>query len=237
MKLGYLIYNDGGNLTSHSNCFIGNDQRIASIVTDNQVGDVQTTLSFVQRNSTELPPTGCEFLARVTTGALDRLGFQDVAFTCENSDAEVCSASSLKKVNPPCLKSLDDVYHSEANLTDDMSLRTYILCPRTIFKVGTRSGNNGTPDDGSHPIIINRSNMRLLCGADGTSQNDCVITGGDIQLGIIDEFNTGGLPATNSLVRGIIFTGAAQSNIQANFPCHVVVQDCIFRVRRSSAFD
>jgi hypothetical protein len=237
MKLGYLIYNDGGDLTLHTNCFIDNDQRIAPIVTENQRGEVQTTLSFVQRLSDELPPTGCEFLTTVTSGTLDQLGFQDVAFTCEKSDAAVCTASSLSKADPPCLTSLDDVYHFEANLTDGRSLRTYILCPGTKFEVGSRNVNNGTPSDGSYPIIINRPNMRVLCGADGSSENDCVIIGGDVQLGIIDEFNTGGLPATNSLVRGITFTGASLLNIQATFPCHVIVQDCIFRVRRSSLFD
>jgi hypothetical protein len=232
MKLGYLIYNDGGDLTGHTNCFIGNDPRIAPIVTENQHSKVQTTLSFVQRLSAELPPTGCEFLASVTTGSLDQLGSQDVAFTCQNSDAAVCTASSLNKVDPPCVTSLDDVYYFEANLADDRSLRTYILCPGTKFEVGSRNGNNGTPFDLSHPIIINRPNMRVLCGADGSSQNDCVITGGDMQLGIIDEFNTGGLPAMNSLVRGITFTGASLANIQATFPCHVIFQDCIFRVRQ-----
>jgi hypothetical protein len=239
MKLGYLIYNDGGDLTLHTNCFIDNDKRLAPIVTENQ--RVQTTLSFVQRLSHELPPTGCEFLATVTTGTLNQLGFGDVAFNCESSDASVCTASSLNKADPPCLTSLDDVYRFEANLTDDRSLRTYILCPGTKFEVGSRNVNNGTPfdmppSDGSYPIIINRPNMRVLCGADGSSQNDCVITGGDIQLGIINEFNTL-LPATNSLVRGITFTGASLLNIQATFPCHVIVQDCIFRVRQSSVFD
>lgn len=242
MKLGYLIYNDGGDLTGHTNCFIGNDPRIAPIVTENQFGNVQTTLSFVQRLSAELPPTGCEFLATVTTGTLDQLDFQDVAFTCQNSDAAVCTASSLNKVDPPCLTSLDDVYHFEANLTDDRSLRTYILCPGTKFEVGGRNSNDGNPfdmsrSDGSYPIIINRPNMRVLCGADGSSQNDCVITGGDMQLGIIDEFNTGGLPAMNSLVRGITFTGASIANIQATFPCHVIVQDCIFRVSNSPVLE
>jgi hypothetical protein len=241
MKLGYLIYNDGGDLTGHTNCFIGNDPRIAPIVTEN--GKAQTSLSFVQRLSAELPPTGCEFHAIVTTGTLDQLGSQDVAFTCQNSsDADVCAASSLNKVDIPCLTNLDDVYHLEANLTDDRSLRTYILCPGTKFEVGRRNGNNRSPfdlspSDGSYPIIINRPNMRVLCGADGRSQNDCVITGGDMQLGIIDEFNTGGSPAMNALVRGVTFTGAGIANIQVTFPCHVVVQDCIFRVRQSTALD
>ena len=242
MKLGYLIYNDGGDLTGHTNCFIGNDPRIAPIVTENQHGKVQTSVSFLQRLSAELPPTGCEFLSTVTTGTLNQLGSQDVAFTCQNSDAAVCAASSLNKVDLPCLTSLDDVYYFEAKLTDDRSLRTYILCPGTKFEVGSRNGNNGrpfdlSPSDGSYPIIINRPNMRVLCGADGRSQNDCVITGGDMQLGIIDEFNTGGSPAMNSLVRGITFTGAFLANIQATFPCHVIVQDCIFRVRQSTAHD
>ncbi len=137
---------------------------------------------------------------------------------------------------------MDDVYHFEANLTDDRSLRTYILCPGTKFEVGSRNGDNGSPfdlspSDGSYPIIVNRPNMRVLCGADGSSQNGCVISGGDMQLGIIDEFKTGGPPAINSLVRGITFTGASLANIQATFPCHVIFQDCIFRVRQSSVLD
>jgi hypothetical protein len=228
MKLAFLISNAGGNLISHTNCFLDNDPRIVPIVTEQ--GNIQATSSFVQRQVAVTSPTGCDFTASVTNGTLSRMGFEDVAFACTDSDAQTCGAASVKRVKVPCIDILNDVYQAESVVTDDSIVRTYLLCPKTTFKVATMNDNVGNPFDGSHPIIINRPNMRILCGAEGNSENNCVVSGGVFQLGIVDEFGTGGPPATNALVSGITFTGASSVNVQATFPSHVVLSDCIFKV-------
>jgi hypothetical protein len=228
LQLAYFMCTTGGSLNAHNNCFLGNDERIAPIV--NQNGAVQTSASFVHRQTTTLPSTKCEFVSRVTEGTLDRLGFESVVFACEDSDASVCNAAALYKVYTPCLNSLDDIYHGEESLLSAEMTRTYILCPRTLYKIGSMNDENGNPFDGSLPIIINHPNMRVLCGADGKSDNECVITGGVVQLGIFDEFYTGGPPATDASVHGVTFTGASSVNVLASFPGDVLFHDCIFRV-------
>lgn len=232
--MAYFVSNIRGTLTLHDNCFLGNDERIAPIVMED--GTLETSSTFVHRQKVHLPPTGCEFAARVAQGKLSRVGIKEVLFSCIPSDSSVCTASSLPRVELPCLTTLDDIYHGEEilNTTDAEQTRTYVLCPQTTYLIASMNDESGKLVSGSLPIIVNHPNLRVLCGADGKQDNRCIIYGGVVQLGIFDEFQTQGPSATNVLVQGLTFSAASSVNVLARFPGDVFFRDCLFTVSSMS---
>jgi hypothetical protein len=232
IQLGFLVGIFGGELSMHDNCFIGNDSRIAPVVTERlEIGTFAG--NFVQRMTSQLSPTNCEFLAKVSGGGyldLEKNDFDQVTFECQQSDSNVCLASSLNDhYRVPCVNSLDSIYYNEDTLKEDSIVRTYILCPNTEYKIGSMNGDTGTPVDGFRPIVIGRPNVHILCGADGKSKNMCVLSGGVFQISLFDEFGSK-TAASNTMVRGVTFTHASSVNFWVQFPGKVFLQDCIFNV-------
>lgn len=207
-----------------SNCFVGNSERIAPAVVDQ--AQAFAARSFVQRRSATVAPTGCEFISKVKTGSLQEDKFDQTEFDCmSSSTTDVCTAwisgNMTKKM--PCEASLDDINTNEGSVDDSSIGRTYILCPDKKYTVG------------SSPIVIGQPNMHVICGIDGDSNNDCFLSGGMVQLKISDEFRTTGtiVPAANALVQGLTFEEASATNILAQFPGEIRIQNCIFLVRTS----
>ena len=64
-----------------------------------------------------------------------------------------------------CYDNLDSVYNAEAEA--DISIpRRYVLCPNTVFELGTIVPGVGV-DGGQAPLVL-RSNAEVSCGEDGT---------------------------------------------------------------------
>ena len=218
-----LIYVDSANLDLNSNCFIGNSDDITPVVISQQSSQtamVKRRLNFNQRTTSFLSNTNCEFMAYTQQNA--------TTFLCEPSDGEVCVAKGTSDYGYPCITYLDDIYFSEWDVTDDSIPRSYILCPQTTFRVGSRHTEDGTPQGGSYPSILGRSNIRVLCGANGKIENDCNVVNGIVQVALFDEFQTGGQPIENALVQGISFSKATAMNALISGSGDVVLRDCIF---------
>jgi len=235
--LEYFIFNDGGDLTLHNNCWLGNDDVIAPVVNDDG-GQALAYMNSVQRQTTVLPPTDCDFMS---LGHVDTDTFQTAKHhSCQTYDSPVCTAFALTKVmNPPCVEDLKVIYEIERDLDSDNATRTYRLCPDTKYNMlssgGAEVGDSVTEHVHEPPIVIGRSNIHLICGADGKSSNNCILDGGYIQLIVHNEFDVPEehLPASNAVVQGITFTGAISTNVlvQSTMPIHIKFHDCIFKVR------
>jgi hypothetical protein len=215
-----LVYLESASMVMQDNCFIGNHESIAPVVAVSSM--VQANSNFNQRMTSELSSTQCEFIAH---GDFDSGGY-----TCKNSDASVCTAAKpSSQYRFPCINYLDDIYFSEWDVTNTSLPRTYILCHDTVFRVGSRHDEDGTPLGGSYPIILGRSNVRVLCGVDGSIDNGCEVVNGVVQVAHFDEFNTGGWPIYNCLVSGVSFAGASAINALVSGTGKVTFQDCLFR--------
>lgn len=129
-----------------------------------------------------------------------------------------------------CLDSLDPIRTAEAILLDDGELRTYVLCPDTVFPVAKSFNQDGTPKYAQYPLILGRSNIHILCGVDGRSENNCVLTGGLLHVGFFDEWETG-RAVTNALVQGLTFHDAKNTNVLAENKGGLTLRDCLFKVR------
>ena len=218
--LGIIIRVDSGDLTMDHNCFVGNDERVAPVVVDGT--EVHAEVSFLQRRSAAVAPTGCEFISIVKTGSLDENGFQQTEFNCMlNSQTDICAASIAKSFarKMPCERSLGSIAKNEANVEFLDRVRTYILCPDTKYIVESS-------------IEIGQHNMHLICGINGDSNNQCVLSGGGVQVEVSDLYWTGGarVPAINVLLHGIRFERAASANVWIKYPGQFMFRDCFFSV-------
>jgi hypothetical protein len=219
-----LIRIEGAAANLKNNCFIGNDDSIAPVIAENAA--VYTTSNFNQRISSALPNSGCAFIGHnvMTDSVTLKKGY-----VCEADDAPVCTSQRPATYRYPCVSYLDEIYFSEWEVSDASISRSYILCPNTDFRVGSRHTDEGTPIGGSYPIILGRSNVRILCGVDGKYENNCQILNGVVQVAHFDEFQTGGSPITDTLVQGIAFSGASSINALIASKGSVVFRDCSFK--------
>jgi hypothetical protein len=121
---------------------------------------------------------------------------------------------------------------SEVMLEAPLSERkVFVLCPNTVFTIGFFDANGGCCDDGDL-LLAPRNNTRIQCGIDGSSNNNCTITSGQLQLVHEPDFEERpnqfveivGLTFTNS--SGFIHIYAATGDI--------TFIDCIFKVRSKS---
>ena len=101
---------------------------------------------------------------------------------------------------------------------------TYVICPNTVFNLKNQPG-----------LDLN-GNTNYLCGEDGSSKNNCVWTGGDIQFTIAlfaYDFSSKG----NILLSGFTFEKAGISNAAIATSGNFTIRDCIFKVRAKKCFE
>lgn len=113
---------------------------------------------------------------------------------------------------------------------DTTERRTHALCANNIFTIGALDFDNQVYD-GQEPIPL-RSNLHLKCGFDGLKENNCVVTGGDVQvdgthfLGVRDSDRL-----DNVTLEGITFVNAGKYMAWLTKPGTVKFVNCEFRVR------
>lgn len=217
-ELPQLIYVESAPFLMRDNCFVGNDDGIAPVVAQSAM--INAVSNFNQRTTSRLSQSNCEFIAHNTTGT-------GGAFACQPSDASVCTAKSTN-YRFACISYLDEIYFSEWDVSDSTIPRTYILCTDSVFRIGSRHDSDGTPIGGSYPIILGRSNIRVICGLDGKIDNGCNVVNGVVQVAHFDEYQTGGTPIENAEVHGISFSGASAINALVSGTGDVVFNNCVF---------
>jgi hypothetical protein len=98
---------------------------------------------------------------------------------------------------------------------------TYVICPNTVFNFTNTSNTLET-----------NGNASYLCGADGSSANNCLVVGGEFQL-VSAVFPFGRSSKDNILISGFTFTKAELATGAVGAPGKFTMRDCIFRVRYS----
>jgi hypothetical protein len=212
---------------------------------------INGTSNMILSNLTEQTPT-------------QKIGKQPFGYTCINYDSIKCTALtygtmlSSKRFQEPCINSLNIINELEktdnsivnvefvATVSDSglQNARTYILCPGTEYNVSEKIN-----DFDSYPgkILANNtlqlpfSNVHILCGANGNSNNNCTINGGQTQVHVekmqqLDAHNNNNNNLNDILLLGITFTNATMNNIfiSGGIDSEVIIQDCIFQVSHTS---
>ena len=76
-----------------------------------------------------------------------------------------------------------------------------------------------------------RPNMKIQCGNDGKKENNCVITGGDIQVDGTSRFGISeDATLDNVEIQGVTFHNSSQYSVWLTRPGTVKFTDCEFRV-------
>jgi hypothetical protein len=96
---------------------------------------------------------------------------------------------------------------------------TYVICPNTTFnlKKTLTWDLNG--------------NTKYLCGENGSSTNNCVVTGGEFQFGIAFypyDFSD----KDNILLSGFTFEKARIASAAIASSGNFIIRDCVFKVRK-----
>jgi hypothetical protein len=226
-KLEYIVGVYDGSLTLDNTCFLDNDDRIAPVAREG--GGLSAFSNSVQRNSSVLPVTSCEF---ISTGVLERNGFNESEFNCTSADVPVCTATALSKVETTCFEDFSDIYDMEEDTESDEGTRTYRLCGNQEYNIRTSDAEDDNRENTTLPLILGRSNVHVLCGASGSSSNLCTLRGGTYQLTIVDDYRAG-KPFQNILVQGLTFQEAKSYNVATGSNNDVMLKDCIFSVRKN----
>lgn len=129
----------------------------------------------------------------------------------------------------PTLDCINSLSYLEEQLTrriDPNIRRTYKLCSNTIFSVGDLKDNGACCKDGQSPIYP-RSNVKIQCGDDGSSKNNCFVRGGKYQLLALDLYS-GEDHITNFEMQGVTFESAEMAGLLLVQSGVMQFTDCLF---------
>lgn len=107
----------------------------------------------------------------------------------------------------------------------------YILCPNTVFDFGSNfEVENFT--NAMEPLLPLMSNTTYSCGFDGSVDNNCVISGGHVQVAFHPD-----IILEEVAFKGVTFANSGGIAIQAlgNFYSHAFFIDCMFKGSRGLA--
>lgn len=135
-----------------------------------------------------------------------------------------------------CFSTLEAIYNTEASSSlNTLVRRQYVLCPDSTFKIGKFNDNDQIIEGSDYPLLLFRPNVRILCGDNGSSSNNCIFSGGDYPVEIIKpslllETDLTDEVVANIEIRGVTFTGAKISSFYADSdsPGSIKFTDCIW---------
>jgi hypothetical protein len=130
-----------------------------------------------------------------------------------------------------CFERIQGIVDAENSISDYSQLRTYVLCPRKIYEIGTLDNNYELQGYNVHPPLPIRPNMHIKCGDTGSRDNLCWIATGDVH---VDATKVRGIMETtveNVVIEGMVFLGAERYSVWASKPGDITFRDCEWRVR------
>lgn len=129
-----------------------------------------------------------------------------------------------------CVDKLYDVFLAESVVTNDRENRTYVLCPDSLYDISDSFSSEGEIGSAGSPLVFGRSNIHVICGNDGKSENNCTLRGGHVQAHLSDRFSTGDA-INNVVLQGITFSKSVTHSVLAEHQGQMMILDCRFEVR------
>lgn len=127
---------------------------------------------------------------------------------------------------PACFDDLD-VLQEYVEAKNPLETEDFILCPNTVFHIGNPRSDASCCENGSAPLQLG-PNTHYKCGADGTSTNNCTLTGGLFQVLATAPSRDQEEIITNSVVEGVTFRGGGGAGTLMVSNNNVTFRDCIF---------
>jgi len=152
--------------------------------------------------------------------------------TSDSSEEPVedANATVVPMEQPACYDNLTQV-SLDILEKNPLEVVRYILCPNTIFEVGIERVDVDLPfitfTDGMSGLWI-RENSHILCGEDGSSENNCTIVSGNAH--VYSYFSRANHKHDSNLLSGITFGRTLFSPLSHAGSGDVTFRDCVFRV-------
>lgn len=155
------------------------------------------------------------------------------------------SAFVQGQFNNLCIRDPQQILESELVVKNTAVDRYYFLCNNVIFfiKPYDWTGKAYSSDTSLvRPLIFIYPNAHILCGLDGNVNNNCTMSGGTLQLEVVDAnyFGLSSQKITNVSVQGVKFMNlGADATIPDSANVYIfgtpmgaelLVEDCVFQV-------
>lgn len=126
---------------------------------------------------------------------------------------------------PDCYVDLDNIQQRESTLSvQEIQVgRTYVLCPDTVFFMGTMTPTGQT--ENGFTRLTPRPNVLYKCGETGSSENGCRLLGGTIA---IHSFG-GDAEHTNVTFQGLTIESSQFYGVVAETAGDLTFIDCVFK--------
>lgn len=113
---------------------------------------------------------------------------------------------------------------------DVTQVRTYILCPNTTFRISSVTDDGFLIGDDT-PLAL-RANMRVLCGEDGSRDNNCIVDGGSFAVAAFFDLY-GFAYMENIFISGLTFNEQNLYGTLLLMPGTITFFDCVYKVRHA----
>jgi len=133
-----------------------------------------------------------------------------------------------------CLPNIYPIKNREALVKDTSKLRTYTLCPNTVFPIGSLDYNYKIIRGTGQTMIPLRPNLYIKCGLNGNHHNSCVLNGGDVQVDGTTFLENTSTTVQNVLIEGLTFVNAQRYMVWITKPGNVTFRDCVFQGSRNA---
>jgi hypothetical protein len=131
-----------------------------------------------------------------------------------------------------CLYTMEQLITEESSVTDYSVTREYIFCENRLMLLGRFDMNNVQVDGSGSPPFPVRPNMHVRCGESGGRENNCVVSGGDVQVDGTSYFGAGSdLDLSNVIFEGFTFESTSRYSVWATKKGDITFIDCEWKVR------
>jgi len=211
----------GSTLTITNTCVLGNDFIGEGVVL---IAEQASLLNSSGNFGTQDDSLICEFIH-----ALDVVN----ETICIDYESDTC----LSRLDPRIPQTVPEKLPCYDNITvlvehmdykNPFTPETYILCPDTIFPIGSETNPGERCCIDNQSPILSQSNTEIKCGDDGDPKNNCVVTGGIFQ--VLFSYTNWAEVDENFVVEGVTFQEADFASVMLSNARDVTFRNCIFRV-------
>ena len=163
----------------------------------------------------------------------------DTSATSDSNETSTDLSNSTKAVSPladwpedKCIDNLTNI-HDDILLKGQFEMKTYHVCPNTTYEIGIPDSQGSCCDEGKHRPFEMRSYTEYVCGKDGKSSDNCILTGGQMHV-ITTQHGWVGEPAKGITLRGFTFENAEMLSVLIANEGEIQFVDCVFRVRTTT---
>jgi hypothetical protein len=131
---------------------------------------------------------------------------------------------------PDCFSNTTILFYFMKQEANPVASYIYTLCPNTVFDIGFLDEMGECCVRGMYALFT-KSKSHIKCGESGSSDNNCTLLGGQVQVASGPTFFDEDV-ATEVVFQGITFEAAVDTGVLLSHRGDVTFIDCIFKVRK-----